>query len=224
MFFTVFMKYNTNLYFSGKLPFSLMRLSLSCSSPLEHSGVDRISSSELLSECWRVFLPRLFLWGFGGGGRARLSRHHIRIEQTSDSPSVLENVNENDRYYDKQHLDPSTAATGRNSQNKRRQKLETMMFRNDSLSSDPSDCARPPPPKPHKNKRGKKTTRCSYISLSFLRSLGVGERLSFPTLGSRSREWRPLGCRSLLLVWILSLWCEGICCLFWDSPHLFDAV
>jgi hypothetical protein len=64
----------------------------------------------------------------------------------------LENVNENYRYYDKQHLDPSTAATGRNSQNKRRQKLETMMFRNDSLSSDPSDCARPPPPKPHKNR------------------------------------------------------------------------
>jgi hypothetical protein len=93
-----------------------------------------------------------------------LSRHHIRIEQTSDSPSVLENVNENDRYYDKQHLDPSTAATGRNSQNKRRQKLETMMFRNDSLSSDPSDCARPPPPKPHKNKRGKKTRQHSLSS------------------------------------------------------------
>ncbi|CAC5396535.1 RIMS2 [Mytilus coruscus] len=94
-----------------------------------------------------------------------LSKHHnIRIERTSDSPSLLENNNENVRYsYDKQHLDPSTAATGRNSQNKRSRKLETML-RNDSLSSDPSDTSRPPPPKPHKNKRGKKTRQHSLSS------------------------------------------------------------
>ncbi|XP_076083507.1 regulating synaptic membrane exocytosis protein 2-like isoform X11 [Mytilus galloprovincialis] len=93
------------------------------------------------------------------------SKHHnIRIERTSDSPSLMENNNENVRYsYDKQHLDPSTAATGRNSQNKRSRKLETML-RNDSLSSDPSDTSRPPPPKPHKNKRGKKTRQHSLSS------------------------------------------------------------
>lgn len=96
-----------------------------------------------------------------------LSQHHnIRIERTSESPSHLDSVNENGRYIqdiNKQHLDPSTAASGRNSQNKRSRKLETML-RNDSLSSDPSDCARPPPPKPHKNKRGKKTRQHSLSS------------------------------------------------------------
>ncbi len=51
-----------------------------------------------------------------------------------------------------QHLDPSSAATSGKS---RRRKLDSM-FRNDSLSSDPSDCVRPPPPKPHKHKKGKK--------------------------------------------------------------------
>ncbi|XP_013413458.1 regulating synaptic membrane exocytosis protein 2-like [Lingula anatina] len=50
------------------------------------------------------------------------------------------------------HLDPSSAAN-RNSKNNRR-KMETML-RNDSLSSDPSDCVRPPPPRPHKHKKGK---------------------------------------------------------------------
>ncbi|XP_052764130.1 regulating synaptic membrane exocytosis protein 2-like [Mya arenaria] len=38
------------------------------------------------------------------------------------------------------------------------------MFRNDSLSSDPSDCVRPPPPKPHKHKRGKKQRQHSVSS------------------------------------------------------------
>ena len=52
----------------------------------------------------------------------------------------------------RQHLDPSSAA-GKSSSSRR--KLDSM-FRNDSLSSDPSDCVRPPPPKPHKHKKGKK--------------------------------------------------------------------
>ncbi|CAD5119973.1 DgyrCDS8559 [Dimorphilus gyrociliatus] len=42
------------------------------------------------------------------------------------------------------HLDPSKA---------RRSKVDNSMARNDSLSSDPSDCVRPPPPRPHKQRR-----------------------------------------------------------------------
>ena len=51
-------------------------------------------------------------------------------------------------------LDPRTAAAagpgGRKTVNRR--KLDAT-FRNDSLSSDQSECVRPPPPKPHKQKR-----------------------------------------------------------------------
>lgn len=55
------------------------------------------------------------------------------------------------------HLDPSSAvkSTSRN-----RRKLETMP-RNDSLSSDPSDCVRPPPPKPHKHRKKQRHTSLS---------------------------------------------------------------
>lgn len=59
-----------------------------------------------------------------------------------------------------QHLDPSSAA--KNARQKRR--MEAMM-RTDSLSSDPSDCVRPPPPKPHKHRRNK-TRRQNSLSSS----------------------------------------------------------
>ena len=60
----------------------------------------------------------------------------------------------------RQHLDPSSAVakTARS-----RRKLESML-RNDSLSSDPSDCVRPPPPKPHKHRKGKKQRQASLSS------------------------------------------------------------
>ncbi|XP_021377514.1 regulating synaptic membrane exocytosis protein 2-like isoform X2 [Mizuhopecten yessoensis] len=91
-----------------------------------------------------------------------LNRHNIRIERVGDSPTVMEEQVDHDKYHDKkQHLDPSTAATGRNS---RSRKLDISMSRNDSLSSDPSDCARPPPPKPHKHRRGKKLQQHSISS------------------------------------------------------------
>ncbi|GIY20507.1 hypothetical protein CEXT_200051 [Caerostris extrusa] len=38
------------------------------------------------------------------------------------------------------------------------------VVRNDSLSSDQSESVRPPPPKPHKNKRGKKLRQRSVSS------------------------------------------------------------
>ncbi|CAL1538463.1 unnamed protein product, partial [Lymnaea stagnalis] len=92
----------------------------------------------------------------------QFSRHRILIEHASDTqaedPRDSIVIDPNDK---KQHLDPSSAGGGRSRNN--RKKLETML-RNDSLSSDPSDCVRPPPPKPHKHKRGKKQRQHSLSS------------------------------------------------------------
>nr|XP_027804912.1 regulating synaptic membrane exocytosis protein 2 isoform X27 [Marmota flaviventris] len=58
----------------------------------------------------------------------------------------------------KQHLDPSSAV-----RKTKREKMETML-RNDSLSSDQSESVRPPPPKPHKSKKGGKMRQISLSS------------------------------------------------------------
>ncbi|KAK3088156.1 hypothetical protein FSP39_015451 [Pinctada imbricata] len=105
-----------------------------------------------------------------------LSRRHG--DRTGVSPSLAEDAGPQSREHvptgqyvpsrTSHHLDPSTAASGRNSRNNRNRKMENMS-RNDSLSSDPSDCARPPPPKPHKHRRGgssKRQTRQHSLSSS----------------------------------------------------------
>ncbi|XP_041101547.1 regulating synaptic membrane exocytosis protein 2 isoform X13 [Polyodon spathula] len=56
------------------------------------------------------------------------------------------------------HLDPSSAV-----RKTKREKMETML-RNDSLSSDQSESIRPPPPKPHKTKKGGKMRQVSLSS------------------------------------------------------------
>ncbi|XP_076593098.1 regulating synaptic membrane exocytosis protein 2 isoform X21 [Chaetodon auriga] len=56
------------------------------------------------------------------------------------------------------HLDPSSAV-----RKTKREKMETML-RNDSLSSDQSESVRPPPPKPHKTKKGGKMRQVSLSS------------------------------------------------------------
>uniref|UniRef100_A0A673UIC5 Regulating synaptic membrane exocytosis 2 n=1 Tax=Suricata suricatta TaxID=37032 RepID=A0A673UIC5_SURSU len=56
------------------------------------------------------------------------------------------------------HLDPSSAV-----RKTKREKMETML-RNDSLSSDQSESVRPPPPKPHKSKKGGKMRQVSLSS------------------------------------------------------------
>jgi len=87
-------------------------------------------------------------------------RHFIHIEQASDTQvSANEDIQESD--LSKQHLDPNSAVAKSSRSNRR--KLESII-RNDSLSSDPSDCVRPPPPKPHKHKRGKKQRQHSVSS------------------------------------------------------------
>ncbi|XP_034029692.1 regulating synaptic membrane exocytosis protein 2 isoform X40 [Thalassophryne amazonica] len=56
------------------------------------------------------------------------------------------------------HLDPSSAV-----RKSKREKMESML-RNDSLSSDQSESVRPPPPKPHKTKKGGKMRQVSLSS------------------------------------------------------------
>ncbi|XP_071804300.1 regulating synaptic membrane exocytosis protein 2-like isoform X2 [Asterias amurensis] len=63
----------------------------------------------------------------------------------------------------KQHLDPSSAAMKANKQETRNNKADSMI-RNDSLSSDQSECVRPPPPKPHKTKISRKRRQFSLSS------------------------------------------------------------
>ena len=69
--------------------------------------------------------------------------------------------NYSDRSVRQQHLDPNSAMA--KSSRSRSRKFDSML-RNDSLSSDPSDCVRPPPPKPHKHKKGKKQRQASLSS------------------------------------------------------------
>ncbi|XP_048858355.1 LOW QUALITY PROTEIN: regulating synaptic membrane exocytosis protein 1-like [Brienomyrus brachyistius] len=60
----------------------------------------------------------------------------------------------------KNHLEPSSAAVLRKA---KREKMESML-RNDSLSSDQSESLRPPPPRPHKTKRGVNKRQMSVSS------------------------------------------------------------
>ncbi len=88
----------------------------------------------------------------------------VHIHGPSARHPVDEHYPDNlDRFPDRphhQHLDPSSAVS---KTSRSRRKLDTML-RNDSLSSDPSDCVRPPPPKPHKHKKGKKQRQASLSS------------------------------------------------------------
>ncbi|XP_064480180.1 regulating synaptic membrane exocytosis protein 2-like isoform X2 [Ornithodoros turicata] len=59
------------------------------------------------------------------------------------------------------HLDPGDGSRSRGGSGRR--KVESVV-RNDSLSSDQSECVRPPPPKPHRHKRGKKLRQRSLSS------------------------------------------------------------
>uniref|UniRef100_A0A8C1TJW9 Regulating synaptic membrane exocytosis 2 n=1 Tax=Cyprinus carpio TaxID=7962 RepID=A0A8C1TJW9_CYPCA len=63
-----------------------------------------------------------------------------------------------DSLHRQQHLDPVSAV-----RKSKREKMESML-RNDSLSSDQSESVRPPPPKPHKTKRGGKMRQVSLSS------------------------------------------------------------
>nr|XP_055067109.1 regulating synaptic membrane exocytosis protein 2 isoform X26 [Misgurnus anguillicaudatus] len=72
--------------------------------------------------------------------------------RSNHSPPGMDSLNR------QQHLDPVSAV-----RKNKREKVESML-RNDSLSSDQSESVRPPPPKPHKSKRGGKMRQVSLSS------------------------------------------------------------
>ncbi|KAI5616255.1 regulating synaptic membrane exocytosis protein 2 isoform X1 [Silurus asotus] len=67
---------------------------------------------------------------------------------------------ERDRKLQPSHLEPGSAGVARKA---KREKAESML-RNDSLSSDQSECLRPPPPRPYKSKRGGNKRQMSVSS------------------------------------------------------------
>ncbi|XP_077990768.1 regulating synaptic membrane exocytosis protein 2-like [Glandiceps talaboti] len=99
-------------------------------------------------------------------------RHSITVEDVDNkkrSPTRQRELAESRTLQDasqyRQHLDPSSAAM-RKSRRDTSRKSDAMMIRNDSLSSDQSECVRPPPPKPHKHKKGSRKARQFSLSSS----------------------------------------------------------
>ncbi|KAM3928336.1 regulating synaptic membrane exocytosis protein 2 isoform 22-T22 [Leptodactylus fuscus] len=91
-------------------------------------------------------------------GRQRNSNHSPPTPRRSPIPNDRPDLRRTDSLRKQHHLDPSSAV-----RKTKREKMETML-RNDSLSSDQSESVRPPPPKPHKTKKGGKTRQISLSS------------------------------------------------------------
>ncbi|XP_072119000.1 regulating synaptic membrane exocytosis protein 2 isoform X21 [Mobula birostris] len=88
----------------------------------------------------------------------RTPNHSPPTPRRSPIPFERGDVRHSDSMRKQQHLDPSSAV-----KKTKREKMETML-RNDSLSSDQSESVRPPPPKPHKTKKGGKMRQVSLSS------------------------------------------------------------
>lgn len=88
----------------------------------------------------------------------RTTNHSPPTPRRSPVPTDRPDARRTDSLRRHHHLDPSSAV-----RKTKREKMETML-RNDSLSSDQSESVRPPPPKPHKSKRGGKTRQVSLSS------------------------------------------------------------
>ncbi|XP_041423910.1 regulating synaptic membrane exocytosis protein 2 isoform X22 [Xenopus laevis] len=93
-----------------------------------------------------------------GPGRQRNSNHSPPTPRRSPIPNDRPDMRRTDSLRKQHHLDPSSAV-----RKTKREKMETML-RNDSLSSDQSESVRPPPPKPHKTKKGGKMRQVSLSS------------------------------------------------------------
>uniref|UniRef100_A0A8C5MIA2 Regulating synaptic membrane exocytosis 2 n=1 Tax=Leptobrachium leishanense TaxID=445787 RepID=A0A8C5MIA2_9ANUR len=91
-------------------------------------------------------------------GRQRTSNHSPPTPRRSPIPNDRPDMRRTDSLRKQHHLDPSSAV-----RKTKREKMETML-RNDSLSSDQSESVRPPPPKPHKTKKGGKMRQISLSS------------------------------------------------------------
>ncbi|XP_072323302.1 regulating synaptic membrane exocytosis protein 2 isoform X24 [Scyliorhinus torazame] len=88
----------------------------------------------------------------------RTPNHSPPTPRRSPIPFDRSDMRRSDSLRQQHHLDPSSAV-----KKTKREKMETML-RNDSLSSDQSESVRPPPPKPHKTKKGGKTRQVSLSS------------------------------------------------------------
>ncbi|XP_069776356.1 regulating synaptic membrane exocytosis protein 2 isoform X3 [Narcine bancroftii] len=93
-----------------------------------------------------------------GSSWQRTPDHSPPTPRRSPIPFERSDVRRADSARKQQHLDPSSAV-----KKTKREKMETML-RNDSLSSDQSESVRPPPPKPHKTKKGGKMRQVSLSS------------------------------------------------------------
>ncbi|XP_077665026.1 regulating synaptic membrane exocytosis protein 2 isoform X32 [Eretmochelys imbricata] len=90
--------------------------------------------------------------------RQRTTNHSPPTPRRSPIPLDRPEMRRTDSLRKQHHLDPSSAV-----RKTKREKMETML-RNDSLSSDQSESVRPPPPKPHKTKKGGKMRQVSLSS------------------------------------------------------------
>ncbi|XP_067837586.1 regulating synaptic membrane exocytosis protein 2 isoform X1 [Heptranchias perlo] len=88
----------------------------------------------------------------------RTPNHSPPTPRRSPIPFDRSDMRRSDSLRKQHHLDPSSAV-----KKTKREKMETML-RNDSLSSDQSESVRPPPPKPHKTKKGGKMRQVSLSS------------------------------------------------------------
>ncbi|XP_025251165.1 regulating synaptic membrane exocytosis protein 2 isoform X31 [Theropithecus gelada] len=88
----------------------------------------------------------------------RTTNHSPPTPRRSPLPIDRPDLRRTDSLRKQHHLDPSSAV-----RKTKREKMETML-RNDSLSSDQSESVRPPPPKPHKSKKGGKMRQVSLSS------------------------------------------------------------
>ncbi|XP_052016846.1 regulating synaptic membrane exocytosis protein 2 isoform X29 [Apodemus sylvaticus] len=88
----------------------------------------------------------------------RTTNHSPPTPRRSPIPLDRADMRRADSLRKQHHLDPSSAV-----RKTKREKLETML-RNDSLSSDQSESVRPPPPRPHKSKKGGKMRQVSLSS------------------------------------------------------------
>nr|XP_045000593.1 regulating synaptic membrane exocytosis protein 2 isoform X42 [Jaculus jaculus] len=88
----------------------------------------------------------------------RTTNHSPPTPRRSPIPIDRPDMRHTDSLRKQHHLDPSSAV-----RKTKREKMETML-RNDSLSSDQSESVRPPPPKPHKSKKGGKMRQVSLSS------------------------------------------------------------
>ncbi|XP_040853052.1 regulating synaptic membrane exocytosis protein 2 isoform X9 [Ochotona curzoniae] len=88
----------------------------------------------------------------------RTTNHSPPTPRRSPIPMDRPDMRRTDSLRKQHHLDPSSAV-----RKTKREKMEAML-RNDSLSSDQSESVRPPPPKPHKSKKGGKMRQVSLSS------------------------------------------------------------